>query len=162
MSDTLEREARSLLSAAAVRARAGQMLEIARDLGNLEGEAHALRALGDVARVEGRSEEARVYLTESLGRFNSLEQQAGALDCIAHLAQLAADRRDAHQAGVLAGAHLAQYTSIGEPQLAVDTGDGSVFAGLREQEGAATWDSSFSEGLGMTMPQVIAFVLNAQ
>jgi predicted ATPase/transcriptional regulator with XRE-family HTH domain len=141
---------------------AGQMLEIARDLGNLEGEAHALRVLGDVARVEGRLDEAQAYLTDSLGRFNSLEQQAGALDCIAHLAQVAADRRDAYQAGVLAGAHLAHYTSIGEPQLAVDTGDGSIFAGLREQEGAAIWDSSFCEGLAMTMPQVIAFVLNAQ
>ncbi len=141
---------------------AEQMLEIARTLGNLEGEAHALSTLGAVARVEGRLDEAQAYLNDSLRRFNSLELQPGALDCIAHLAQVAADQRDARRAGVLAGAHLALYTAIGEPQLAVDTGNDSVFANLRAQAGAATWDSAWTEGQGMTMPQVIAYVLDGE
>ncbi|MEO5951866.1 MAG: tetratricopeptide repeat protein, partial [Chloroflexia bacterium] len=136
-----------------------QILAIARNLGNQEGEAHALRVLGDVAWAQGRLSESHAYLTDSLARFQGIEQQDGALDCISRLAQVAASQGQVHRAGTLAGAHVALHAAINTPQLAVDTGPASTFALLRLQNEAA-WTQAWAIGQAMTLPQVIAYLLN--
>jgi tetratricopeptide (TPR) repeat protein len=137
-----------------------KLLELARNLGNKEGEAFAMRTLGDVARAQGHPEAALAYFTGALSLFQDLQQQNGALDCIAGLAQVAADQGQHYRAGVLAGAQVAAYTAIDAPQLALDTGSGTVFARLREQAAEGSWDRAWAEGQSMTMPQVIEYALD--
>jgi predicted ATPase/DNA-binding SARP family transcriptional activator len=91
-----------------------EVLELARDLGDTEGEARALSDLGTVAAVRGDVPTARAFLDESVERYRELDVPRGLAIALSNLADAVGQEHRFEEAIVIATEALGIQRELGD------------------------------------------------
>ena len=119
-----------------------------------------LEGLGNVARLEGRSDEASVFYTESLNLKVSVMDKAGITYLLEAFAQLAAGLNEFERAAVLWGAAEQMHQSLN--LLLIPTRQDlytSLIPSARAQLGEEAFAAAWDRGSTMKMQQAIDYAL---
>jgi len=119
-----------------------------------------LEGLGNVARLEGRSDEASVFYTESLNLKVSVMDKAGITYLLEAFAQLAAGLNEFERAAVLWGAAGQMHQSLN--LLLIPTRQDlytSLIPSARAQLGEEAFAAAWDRGSTMKMQQAIDYAL---
>ncbi len=131
-----------------------------RDMGDKSDSARSIHSLGYVAQHQGDLSRAAALFEESLSMFRELDTKRGIAECLLGLAGVAAGQGRPERAGRLVGAAETLLGVIGADLWPADRVEhGRIVATARAALGDAPFVAAYGAGRGMTLEQVIAYVL---
>jgi predicted ATPase/class 3 adenylate cyclase len=137
-----------------------ESLVLSTEISDTQAIATALNNLGHVAAKQADYIAARSYFTSSLALCKQLGYKSGIADCTEELAKLAAELQEAERASVLfaVAGNLRETLNLPLPPVEQAVCERHL-AVVREILPKETFESSWSEGAGMSIDEAVAYAL---
>jgi tetratricopeptide (TPR) repeat protein len=138
-----------------------EALELCRELGNVTIEAFLLSELGLAALYGGEHESAGQFFRQSLERCKELGDRTTTSECLAGLACVAAQERDALRAARIWGATDALQGALGgEPNACMRPVYEGLLPRFRAEVDEAVLAAGLAEGKRWTLEQAVEYALS--